>query len=230
LLVVDHASGRSRAIAAKPQGRAAWGPAGVLAGQQGQIVLINPAAGRVLRTIGPLLHSEVAADGRSVISQGANGQLAVVDPASGATRTWQDSGVEQLGNHFLAPHTTGVAYVAWRKGVTGESKSLMYWGGTGDPKELLRVSEPDQFALVGWLPDDRTLLVVRFSRRSNAPDLEPRNETLWRVPVTGGPPVSTGLTIEGLRDVSIHPDGRRLAFNAGWKRAEQWVMENVLPR
>jgi hypothetical protein len=42
--------------------------------------------------------------------------------------------------------------------------------------------------------------------------------------------VSTGLTIEGLRDVSIHPDGRRIAFNAGFKRGEQWVMENLLPK
>lgn len=55
-----------------------------------------------------------------------------------------------------------------------------------------------------------------------------RNETLWRVPITGGAPVSTGLTLEGMRDISIHPDGRQIAFNAGWKRGEQWVMENLL--
>lgn len=36
--------------------------------------------------------------------------------------------------------------------------------------------------------------------------------------------------MEGLRDVSIHPDGRTIAFNAGWKRAEHWVMENLLPK
>jgi hypothetical protein len=52
---------------------------------------------------------------------------------------------------------------------------LIYWGG-GEPRELLRVSGPDQFILTGWMPD-------------------------------------------GLRDVSTHPDGRRIAFNAGWKRA-----------
>jgi hypothetical protein len=41
--------------------------------------------------------------------------------------------------------------------------------------------------------------------------------------------VSSGLTKVGLRDVSSHPDGRRIAFNAGWKRSEQWVLENLLP-
>jgi hypothetical protein len=35
--------------------------------------------------------------------------------------------------------------------------------------------------------------------------------------------------MDGLRDVSIHPDGRRIAFNAGWRRFEQWVMEHFLP-
>ncbi len=56
------------------------------------------------------------------------------------------------------------------------------------------------------------------------------NETLWRVPTTGGAPVSTGLALDGLRDISIHPDGRQIVFNAGWRRNEQWVMENLLPR
>ena len=34
-------------------------------------------------------------------------------------------GVESLGNHFMAPHAAGVAYVATRKSVNGEARSLM---------------------------------------------------------------------------------------------------------
>jgi hypothetical protein len=107
-------------------------------------------------------------------------------------------------------------------------------------RELLRASGPDQFVLAGWMADSLNLLIVRWSRRPNAPLEEPRNETLWRVPITGGPPVTTGLMMDDLRDVSIHPDGRRSAFNAGMKRVEHWVvehwvvehwvMENVLPK
>ena len=105
----------------------------------------------------------------------------------------------------------------------------MYWGGAGDPRELLRMSGKERFILAGWLPDDRTLLVARWENRPNRLPDEPDPATLWRVPINGGNPVSTGLTMDGLRDVSIHPDGRRIAFNAGWKRGEQWVMENLLP-
>ena len=106
----------------------------------------------------------------------------------------------------------------------------MFWSGGGDPRELLRTSSPDQFTLAGWMADGLNLLIIRWSRRPNAPASEPRNETLWRVPLTGGTPVSTGLMMESLRDISIHPDGRRIAFNAGMKRVEQWAMENLLPR
>jgi hypothetical protein len=77
------------------------------------------------------------------------------------------------------------------------------------------------------MPDGLSLLVVRWTI---APASEPRASTLWRVPITGGPPVSTGLTMDGIRDITVHPGGQRIAFNAGWKRGEQWVMENFLPR
>jgi hypothetical protein len=36
--------------------------------------------------------------------------------------------------------------------------------------------------------------------------------------------------MEGLRDTSLHPDGRQIAFNAGWKDYESWVLEGVLGR
>jgi hypothetical protein len=50
------------------------------------------------------------------------------------------------------------------------------------------------------------------------------------MPITGGAPEATGVALGGLRDISIHPDGRHLVFNAGYQRIEPWVMENVLPR
>jgi hypothetical protein len=36
--------------------------------------------------------------------------------------------------------------------------------------------------------------------------------------------------MEGLRDTALHPEGRPIAFNAGWKRYESWVLEGVLTR
>ena len=106
----------------------------------------------------------------------------------------------------------------------------MLWGGSGEPREILRVHEPgEHFRLVGWTADGLNLLVIRWSFDSSR-SRRLGNETLWRIPTTGGAPVSTGVAHEGLRDVSIHPDGRQIVFNAGWRRNEQWVMENLLPR
>jgi hypothetical protein len=105
----------------------------------------------------------------------------------------------------------------------------MLWGGSGEPREVLRVHDPENFRLVGWTPDGLNLLIVRWSFDS-ATGRRVGNEALWRVPITGGAPVPIGLALEGLRDVSMHPNGRQITFNAGWKRVEHWVMENALPK
>jgi hypothetical protein len=35
--------------------------------------------------------------------------------------------------------------------------------------------------------------------------------------------------MEGIRDLSVSRDGRRVAFTAGWPTREVWVLENFLP-
>ena len=54
---------------------------------------------------------------------------------------------------------------------------------------------------------------------------------LWRVPVVGGEPQRTGLSMEGMSGFSVHPDGRRIAFETGGGRRrapnELWVLENI---
>jgi hypothetical protein len=46
-----------------------------------------------------------------------------------------------------------------------------------------------------------------------------------------GEPQGTGLSMEGLNDFSIHPDGRRIAFDTGSNdskpSSELWVLENI---
>jgi serine/threonine-protein kinase len=228
LHVVNRESGQSRIVASAWEGRAAWGPAGILFTEQGQVVLADSAGGRRLRAIGPAKTYSVSPDGRSAIARLGNGRLALVDPATGATRVWTDP-VEWVGVHFTPPHTAGVGYMAGRKGVNGDVRSLMYWPGSGEPRELLRIDGKERFILAGWLPDDRTLLASRWQDRPTRLPDGPAPATLWRIPISGQP-VSTGLTMDGLRDISIHPGGRQVAFNAGWKRGEAWVMEHVLPQ
>jgi hypothetical protein len=54
---------------------------------------------------------------------------------------------------------------------------------------------------------------------------------LWGVPVEGGEQQSLGFSVmEDVRSLSIHPDGRQLAFTAWEPATEFWVMEDFLPQ
>lgn len=98
--------------------------------------------------------------------------------------------------------------------------------GGAEAKELVRVLPPVELPAWGclaWTPDGQHLL---FVRTTNAPG---QPFELWRVPVKGGAPHKTGIAMEGLRDLRVHPDGQRIAFRAGHHQGEVWVMEDFLP-
>ena len=50
------------------------------------------------------------------------------------------------------------------------------------------------------------------------------------VPTTGGKPVSSGLKMPDLRQLSIHPDGNRIAFTSVRWNYEAWAIDNLLPK
>ncbi|MEK7409247.1 MAG: hypothetical protein AAB225_29640 [Acidobacteriota bacterium] len=77
---------------------------------------------------------------------------------------------------------------------------------------------------IEWAPDGRSLLITR--RRGPA---DPQTD-LWLIPVQGGAPRKLELAAEDLRDIAIHPDGRRIAFTAGQDRSEVWALENLLSK
>ena len=96
----------------------------------------------------------------------------------------------------------------------------------GEWRELCRFpkSETDGSWQIAWTPDGRNLLIVRRTGKDGMPEL-------WRIPIAGGEPQRTGLSMEGMRPVSFHPDGRRIAFESGSrgnKTNELWVLENFL--
>ena len=89
----------------------------------------------------------------------------------------------------------------------------------GPPRELLRLKTAI-LSGVEWARDGSQLL---FSRGG-----EPTPE-LWRIPVQGGQPRRLGLVTNQNARISLHPDGRQIAFTAGETKTEVWVMENFLP-
>jgi len=79
---------------------------------------------------------------------------------------------------------------------------------------------------LAWRPDSRQIL---FFRRVGRLDEGGRSE-LWGVPVDGGEPRSLGFSVsKAVESLSIHPDGKQLAFHVQEQATEIWVMESFLP-
>jgi dipeptidyl aminopeptidase/acylaminoacyl peptidase len=101
--------------------------------------------------------------------------------------------------------------------------TVMAFAG-GPPRELMRLNKPDASRLETWTADGKALLFTRWTQGRDADRRE-----LWRMPVEVGEAQSSGLAMDGLREVRAHPDGRRVAFTAGWSSFEIWALENFLP-
>jgi Tol biopolymer transport system component len=79
---------------------------------------------------------------------------------------------------------------------------------------------------LAWTPDNRFIL---FSSM----DMSEDKCELMRVPTEGGEPEMLGISMHGISYMSIHPNGRRIAFSAHGptrRSPEIWVMENFLPK
>ena len=59
-------------------------------------------------------------------------------------------------------------------------------------------------------------------------DVDPRAGNAWFSLYSGPEHRGSGLVMEGLRDTTLHPDGRQIAFNAGWKKYESWALDGLL--
>jgi Tol biopolymer transport system component len=94
----------------------------------------------------------------------------------------------------------------------------------GEARELLRGDGSSfESGKIAWAPDGQSVLLARRASPGGSQD------ELWLVPVQGGEPRKLGITGENMRHLSVHPDGRHIAFTAGGERGEVWVMENFLP-
>jgi Tol biopolymer transport system component len=129
------------------------------------------------------------------------------------------------GTVFFALSPDGKQVASIERNQSARSTSLMVIPVTGGvARELLTIKDPESIInnALAWTSDGRHLLFVKL--RSN----EQQNE-VWRLPVSGGESQKTALAMKGLRNIHVHPDGRRIAFVAGEPKAEVWVTENFLP-
>lgn len=157
-------------------------------------------------------------DGKSVFYCHVSGPIFLKDLESGVEKQIYPKG----GVFALSPDGRWLA-VSSHDPVAKTDALLLVPVEGGTPRELLRLPEPGVFNFgMAWSADGRHVLFVR--PRSNFSKGE-----LWRVAVDSGESSPVGLVMDGLSDVRVHPDGRRIAFVGGPLKSEVWVMENFLP-
>ena len=106
---------------------------------------------------------------------------------------------------------------------TNQSRLLTIPAAGGEPRELHKADHMWAFeALAGlpWTPDGRYVLAVGG---------EATRKVLVKIPITGGEPEEIGelpFSIDW-RHIRLHPDGTRIAFNAGDSKGEIWMIQNV---
>ncbi len=96
--------------------------------------------------------------------------------------------------------------------------------GGGDPRDLHKFGGATSVGQIAWTPDGRSILAAVTIGEKNT-------GSLWRVSADSGEAENLGLEMT-LKRMSIHPDGRRLAFSSPGpapQKPELWVMENFLP-
>jgi Tol biopolymer transport system component len=114
--------------------------------------------------------------------------------------------------------------VAYDDASTKSSAVLLIPITGGEPRELLRVRQPQSFGpapVVEWMPDGRAVLVTKVVNDSQ--------DELWLVPVGGREPRKIDIGAPKFQGpIKVHPDGRRVAYVAGDRKADVWVLENFL--
>jgi len=157
-------------------------------------------------------------DSKAIFYQEGPRRLVRRDYASGEEKLLAADAAPEFGRALaVSPDGSTLAYTAYDRQKKTVVLKLMPAGG-GEARELLVIPEQESIApgdLV-WMRDSKQILFVKES-------------ALWVIPAEGGEPHRLNLSMKGLRGLRFHPDGRQVAFEAGDRSAEVWVMENFLP-
>ncbi len=72
-----------------------------------------------------------------------------------------------------------------------------------------------------WTPDGKYVLFNKY-------DVDEKESSFWRISSEGGEPQKLWQSKTFSGDLSIHPDGKQIAFTTFKEEIEIWVMENFL--
>jgi Tol biopolymer transport system component len=178
--------------------------------------------------------------------QGSGDTVRVVsrDPDTGAERELHRMPPPAYPSQLAAsPDGQWLAYFwsdvpAWSFDQGQWALRIMPLGG-GESRELARLSVQARRILkwgaspsLDWSPDSRHLIYAINAVTDGQPAV-----TLWRIAAEGGGPENLGPAMEGVQlfSLSIHPDGRQMAFTGRYLDQipdafeYMWVLEDFLP-
>ncbi|MBI4625700.1 MAG: PD40 domain-containing protein [Verrucomicrobia bacterium] len=82
-------------------------------------------------------------------------------------------------------------------------------------KEVVRMAPRENVTSLAWTPDGKRIVYTKAG--------------IWATDVDSGKTVKLKLSLPGMRNISIHPDGRQIAFqSASSGGRDLWVMEGLL--
>lgn len=208
-----------------PDGRSIYLTGSTPSGEYG-LIQVDAANGAILASIlgGGFYFGALSRDGRTYVSS-EGGRLVETELASHRKTVIPLAASAGKPLHVaLSPDEQLFAFST--PTASAETSVAVVPRRGGEPRILVRATEPWLVQLQAWAPDGEWLLVGK-GRSVNGQNGEP--VALWRVDVADGRMEPIGISAIGLREVRIHPDGRRIAFTAGWPTLDLWVMENFLP-
>lgn len=101
---------------------------------------------------------------------------------------------------------------------------LLISTANGEPREVFRVPLPERTPVSTWAPDSSVVLV-----RKEKPGGDRAGDEYWQIPIPVGDPRRLGLDLRigNVPWLSVHPDGRQVAYTSGQSEAEVWALENL---
>lgn len=151
-------------------------------------------------------------------------ECAIVERDLQAGQERQASTCDGFGRFAISPDGKQIAQARAAGGAQRLDAVVLEPLAGGPAREIYRQpTGEDDIASVSWMPDGSHVIVVRTKAVSPA-----QREALL-VPVAGGPPTRLDLPPTVNARIDVHPDGKQLAFEAGERRQEVWVLENFLP-
>lgn len=133
----------------------------------------------------------------------------------------------------------GKLLVLLNRGVIRGKRSLRIIPAEGgEPQELYSFETEGIFVITpAWSPDGKYIFLPLPGHSTENTELmrsgQPGDWDMWRFSLEGGEGQKLDMKMARFRHMSIHPDGRHIAFSSfgrAMKYPEIWVMENFLPK